>query len=155
MTRLTPGPILPAVPFKACPVRATLGILGRKWALLVIRDIGLRRLSRFNELVKANPGMTPRALSLLLRDLQLEGLALRTEASRSSKDGIRYSLTKKGRDALPVVTALIEFGMQHYANQVFDDGRARDLAVVFPGAQEVMLGPLLRFASRAGRDKPP
>jgi len=154
MTRSRAGPILPAVPFRACPVRATLGILGRKWALLVLRDIGLRRLSRFNELVKANPGLTPRALSLLLRDLRLEGLALRTGASRSGKEGIRYSLTPKGRDALPVVAALIEFGMRHYADRVFDDGRARDLAVVFPGAQEVMLGPLLRYASRSGRDMP-
>jgi len=146
-------PILPQIPFKACPLRASLGILGRKWALLLIRDIGLRRISRFNELVRANPGLTPRALSLVLRDLQREGMIVRSEDPASAHRRVSYSLTEKGADVLPVVAALIEYGMQHHPDQVFEDGRARDLSEVFPGQQAALMGSLLPFA-RGARDRP-
>jgi len=143
------SPILPQVPFKACPLRASLGILGRKWALLLIRDIGLRRISRFNELVRANPGLTPRALSLVLRDLLQEGMIFRSEDPDSAHRRVSYSLTEKGADVLPVVAALIEYGMQHHPDRVFEDGRARDLAEVFPGQQAALIGSLLPFARGA------
>jgi DNA-binding HxlR family transcriptional regulator len=153
MVAKAPAPILPVIPFRACPIRASIGILGRKWALLVIRDIGLRRILRFNGLVRANPGLTPRALSLLLRDLQREGLILRVEDTEGTTDRIRYSLTKKGTDVLPVIASLIAFGMRHYADRVFDDGEAHDLADVFPGQQAALIGPLLPFASKAIRGR--
>ncbi|MGA8709734.1 MAG: winged helix-turn-helix transcriptional regulator [Thermoplasmata archaeon] len=154
MTGKVPSPILPRVPFRACPIRASLGTLGRKWALLIVRDVGLRQISRFNELVKANPGLTPRALSLLLTDLQREGMILRSVGSASSGRRVRYSLTRKGRDVLPVVAALIEFGMRHYSDRVFEDGRPRDLGEVFPGEQATLIGPLLPFARGAARGVP-
>jgi DNA-binding HxlR family transcriptional regulator len=146
-----PSPILPQIPFKSCPLRASLGILGRKWALLLIRDVGLRRISRFNELVRANPGLTPRALSLVLRDLQREGMIFRSADPASARPRVTYSLTDKGTDVLPVVAALIEYGMQHHADRVFEDGRARDLSEVFPGQQAVLIGSLLPFARGARR----
>jgi DNA-binding HxlR family transcriptional regulator len=149
MTSKSSRPILPVVPFRSCPIRASIGILGRKWALLLIRDIGLRRISRFNELVRANPGLTPRALSLLLRELQREGLVLRLEDAQSTAGRVHYSLSKKGKDVVPVVASLIAFGMRYYADRVFDDGKPRDLTEVFPGQQIALIGPLLAFASMA------
>jgi DNA-binding HxlR family transcriptional regulator len=137
--------ILPHVPFKECPIQASLGILGRKWTFLVIRDMGMLGVTRFNEFVRNNPGLTPRALSLLLRDLQREGLIHRSEEQGSTKKRVTYSLTKKGKDVLPVLTALIGFGMNHYADVVFEDGKARNLTQVFPGSQAELLGPLLPY----------
>jgi DNA-binding HxlR family transcriptional regulator len=151
MTAKIPRPILPQVSFQACPIRTSLGILGRKWALLVLRDVGLRRISRFNELVRANPGLTPRALSLLLLDLQREGLVRRSADPASPRGRVRYSLTPKGADVLPVVAALIEFGMRHYSDRVFEDGKPRDLTEVFPGMQRALIGPLLPYARGADR----
>jgi DNA-binding HxlR family transcriptional regulator len=143
------GPILPNPPFMTCPIRETMDVLGRKWALLVISHIGVRHISRFNQLVKENPGMTPRALSLLLRDLRREGFLDRSGDGASTRSIVRYSLTQKGRDVLPVIAALMEFGMHHFADRVFADGKARDLSDVFPGSLEIVFGSTGRVASRS------
>jgi DNA-binding HxlR family transcriptional regulator len=165
-TSMTPiatesGAILPNPPFMTCPIRETMDVLGRKWALLVISHIGVRHISRFNQLVKENPGMTPRALSLLLHDLHREGFLLRYEDHSSTRPVVRYSLTRKGRDVLPVIAALMEFGMTHFADRVFEDGKARDLSEVFPGSLEIVFGSTGRAATRsvtptarAGRKSP-
>ena len=41
--------------FAARPIRPDLGVLGRKWALLILADIGLRRVNRFSGLLRSNP----------------------------------------------------------------------------------------------------
>ncbi|MDG6998857.1 MAG: hypothetical protein JRN15_07060 [Nitrososphaerota archaeon] len=40
------------VEFESCPVQASLGTLGRKWALLILRNIALFDKHRFNEMLK-------------------------------------------------------------------------------------------------------
>jgi len=144
---------LPEVMFKSCPIRASLGLLGRKWALLVLRDIGFLKETRFRAILRNNPGMTPRILSMRLRDLQREGLIERVTAGKGRSE-ISYRLTTKGRDALPVLTAFIQFGAQYYASRVFEDGRARNLDDLFPTKQEVMLGRLAAYAEKwSGADR--
>jgi len=41
-------------------VKASRDVLGRKWALLVLRNIGLYRTQRFNEMARITPGLTKR-----------------------------------------------------------------------------------------------
>jgi len=38
--------IQPQVKFVKCPIRTSLGILGKKWTILIIRDIGVRKINR-------------------------------------------------------------------------------------------------------------
>ena len=40
MASMPVEPPVPVVPFKNCPIATSLGVLGRKWSLLIIRDIG-------------------------------------------------------------------------------------------------------------------
>src|SRR5713101_1569152 len=61
-------PIIPRVPFEVCPIRSSLGVLGKKWTLLVMRDVAFYRLVKFSQILKNNPGLTPRVLSLRLVD---------------------------------------------------------------------------------------
>jgi len=41
-------------------VKASRDVLGRKWALLVLRNIGLYRTQRFNEMARIAPGLRKR-----------------------------------------------------------------------------------------------
>lgn len=141
-------PVLPQIPFEACPIRASLGVLGRKWACLVLRDVAFFGDMSFTRLLRNNPGMTPRVLSMRLRELQGEGLIERRVGSPSPRD-IRYRLTAQGRDAIPVLTALIQYGMRHHADRVFEDHHPRALSEVFPGRQNRLLGSLATFAEEA------
>jgi DNA-binding HxlR family transcriptional regulator len=53
------GAILPQVRFIKCPIKTSLGVLGKKWTILIIRDIGFRKIERFNRILESIPGLTP------------------------------------------------------------------------------------------------
>jgi DNA-binding HxlR family transcriptional regulator len=132
-------PILPEIPFTACPIRASLGVLGRKWTLLILRDMTFLKNMKFSQILRSNPGLTPRALSIRLRDLQREGLIDKI-VNPKDRRGISYRLTQKGKDSTPILTAFIQYGMRHHAKQVFEDGKPRRLTDVFPQLQSQLLG---------------
>ncbi len=138
-------PIVPEVPFESCPIRASLGILGRKWACLVLRDVAFFGEMTFSGILRNNPGMTPRILSMRLRELREEELVERLEDPANPRS-VHYRLTDKGRDAIPVLTSLIQYGIRHHANRVFADKKPRELSEVFPGHQTTMLGSLAPYA---------
>ena len=66
--------IQPHVKFVNCPIRTSLGILGKKWTVLIIRDIGVCKINRFNQILESIPGLTPRVLPMRLKELEKEGL---------------------------------------------------------------------------------
>jgi DNA-binding HxlR family transcriptional regulator len=138
-------PIIPQVSFNNCPIRESLGVLGRKWSLLVLRDIGFLKLDRFSRILKNNAGLTPRVLCMRLRDLEREELIERIVASHEKVD-VRYRLTRKGEDVLPILTAFIQYGMAHRAERVFTDKKPRTLNQVFPQKQKPLLGELIAYA---------
>ncbi len=116
------------VDFAGCPVQASMGVLGRKWALLVLRNIGLYRKQRFNEMLKITSGLTRRVLVMRLRELEREGFIEVVERGRNYS---KWDLTEKGRDVLPVLMLLVQFGSKWYAEKVFSDKAARPLEEVF------------------------
>jgi len=140
-------PIVPRVPFEYCPIRASLGALGHKWSLLVLRDVAFFRAVTFRQILHNNPGMTPRVLSMRLRDLQKEGVIERV-ADPKDRRTAQYRLTAKGNDIVPILTAFIQYGIHHHADVVFKDEKPRRLETVFPERRREMLGRLARYAEK-------
>jgi DNA-binding HxlR family transcriptional regulator len=64
--------IIPQLSFIKCPIKTSLGVLGKKWTMLIIRDIGVYKVTRFNHLLESIPGLTPRVLSMRLNELRKE-----------------------------------------------------------------------------------
>jgi DNA-binding HxlR family transcriptional regulator len=91
-----------------CPVLATARIVAGKWTLLVLRDLagGARR---FSELERSLAGISPRTLSLRLRSLEEEGI-LDRRVYGEVPPRVDYRLTAKGRDLVPLVQAMREYG---------------------------------------------
>lgn len=85
-------------------------MLGRKWTLLLLRDLAFLKLSRFNQLLRNNEGLTPRVLARRLREMQQEGLITRT----GSGSHVSYVLTERGADAVYILLAFLRYGMKHY-----------------------------------------
>ena len=139
-------PVLPRIPFKLCPIRLSLGCLGRKWALIILRDIAFLHDQTFTEILQRNSGLTPRALSIRLRDLQKEGVIERI-VDRVDTRKVHYRLTPQGRDVIPVLTALIQYGIRYHAGSVFEDEKPRELETLYEGKQTFMLGRLRKFAT--------
>ena len=130
--------LLPEVKFAQCPIKTSLGILGKKWAMLVLRDIGILGVDRFNRLLASIPGLTPRVLSMRLKELEKEGFIKCIENGNSSKI-VRWTLTEKGRDALPILLQFTAFGSKWHADVVFEDKTPRTPDELFqPKAMKVM-----------------
>ena len=142
------GPILPEIRFEKCPIRSSLGVFGRKWALLVLRDIAFFKSANFSQILKNNSGLTPRVLVMRLKDLQKEGLIERVKDPNDDRV-VKWLLTRKGQDAIPILTSFIQYGAVHHAQRVFEDGKPREMGQLFPEREKIMLGKLIIYAKTA------
>lgn len=94
--------------FAQCPMRLSLGLLGRKWALLILRNIAVYRINRFNRLLESLPGIPPKVLSTRLHELESLGFIAKVEVVRSPVL-VRWDLTEQGRDLLPAMMMLAAY----------------------------------------------
>jgi DNA-binding HxlR family transcriptional regulator len=135
------GAILPQVSFMACPIKTSLGLLGKKWTILILRDIGFLKIERFNRLLESIAGLTPRVLSMRLKQLENDGFIECAEEKRSPMI-VRWRLTDKGKDTLPILMQLVAFGSKWYSDIVFEDKTPRKLNQIFPQpeAREIIRG---------------
>lgn len=125
--------LIPAVEFKTCPIRVSLGVLGKKWTLLILRDIAFLKIDRFNQIRRSVPGLTSRVLIMRLRELK-ENELIEPIVIQDRPKLVRWALTQKGKDAIPILMSLISFGAKWYSNVVFEDKRARTIQELFPAS---------------------
>jgi len=88
-----------------CPVAKAMEVLDERWTLLVVREL-LLGSTRFNELRRGNPKMSPTLLSKRLRTLERAGVVRRA----GGEGHVRYVLTPAGEELRPVVEALGAWG---------------------------------------------
>ena len=90
-----------------CPAARSLDSVGEWWSLLIVRNalFGMRRFSDFQD----DLGLAKNILSARLKKLVARGIMEQVPASDGSAYQ-EYVLTKKGRDLLPVIVALRQWG---------------------------------------------
>jgi DNA-binding HxlR family transcriptional regulator len=123
--------VRPQVKIINCPIKTSLGVLGKKWTMLIIRDIGFLKIQRFNRILDSIHGLTPRVLSMRLKELEKEGL-IKCIEEKKSPNIVLWKLTDKGKDTLPILMMLTAFGSKWYSNIVFEDKIPRKLNEIFP-----------------------
>ena len=96
---------------ESCPVARTLDIVGDRWTLLVLRDIGLGH-TRYNELLESCSGISTNLLSDRLKMLEERGFVARVFYS-DHPPRADYRLTEKGLDFGHVIRAMFRWGIKH------------------------------------------
>ncbi|HEV7918909.1 MAG TPA: helix-turn-helix domain-containing protein [Solirubrobacterales bacterium] len=91
-----------------CGVCATADILCSKWTAIVIRDLAESN-ARFCELERSLKGISPRTLSLRLRELEENGIVERRTFAEVPPR-VEYTLTEKGRALIPIIEAMRKYG---------------------------------------------
>ena len=93
----------------SCPIARSLAVFGDAWSMLILRDAhaGLTRFDQFRK----NLGIVPTMLTRRLAALTEEGLLEKHRYSDSTRE--EYVLTAAGRDLLPVLFTLGEWGRRH------------------------------------------
>jgi DNA-binding HxlR family transcriptional regulator len=109
---------------KSCPIEATFKIIGKKWTVLIIREM-LRGVTQFNRFLENIEGITPKVLSERLRELQKLGIIRRRIVSEYPIR-VEYEITDLGREFEPVLLAAASFSMKNMPKVVFKDGKARN-----------------------------
>jgi DNA-binding HxlR family transcriptional regulator len=79
-------------------------LIGRRWTGCILRAL-MSGVTRFSELCGTVPGLSDRMLAERLKELEAEGIVLRTVVP-DTPVRVEYSLTEKGRDLESVITAV-------------------------------------------------
>lgn len=87
-----------------CPVAMAAEVLGARWSLLVLREM-IAGTTRFNDLRRGVPRMSPALLSKRLKEFEIAGVIVRSPVS--GEPGVfEYRLTESGRELKPVIEAI-------------------------------------------------
>lgn len=95
---------------ETCPVESALRVIGGKWTLLILRDL-MTGPKRFGELRKSLGGVSPKTLSLRLRELEQDAIITRTVFPEVPLR-VEYGLTEAGATLSNVIDVLRDWGAQ-------------------------------------------
>ena len=95
----------------ACPVEITMGLIGDKWKVLIIRDL-LTGTKRFGELKKSIGKVSQKVLTANLRSMEASGLLTR-KVYPEVPPRVEYTLTETGYSLKPVLDAMVAWGTEY------------------------------------------
>ncbi len=114
---------------KTCPINNSFRIVGKKFTMLILRNmmhVGQKRFNQFLEIEDINA----KILSARLKEMEKDGLITR-EVFHETPVRIEYTLTEKGRALEPILDQMAAYSMKYCPKDVFKDGRARKFEDVY------------------------
>ena len=93
-------------------VEQTMDMLGGKWKVLILWNLGVAGMCRFGELQRKLSGITQRTLTLQLRELEKAGLVERTVYAEVPPR-TEYRQTDHAKDLGDVYMALKRWSLAH------------------------------------------
>ncbi len=92
---------------KSC-VFTTIRIIGRKWTILILREL-CEGTQRFGQLQRSLPGISPKTLSLRLKQLETDGI-INKKMYNEVPLHVEYSLTARGKSLREIIEKMREWG---------------------------------------------
>lgn len=106
-----------------CPINHTFKLVGKKFTLLIIRNMIHHGHKRFNQFLEIED-INAKVLSARLKEMENDGLIDRRVYSEKPVR-IEYTITEKGLALQPILEQMSAFSMKYCAKEVFKDGRIR------------------------------
>jgi DNA-binding HxlR family transcriptional regulator len=91
-----------------CPIACSLGLVGERWTLLVVREL-MHGPKRYTDLVDGLNGIGTNILAARLKELEAAGLVERRKLPPPAASTV-YELTPAGQELRPVLHELARFG---------------------------------------------
>lgn len=101
-----------------CPVSRTAEILAERWTPLVVREL-LCGSTRFNDLQRGVPRMSPALLSKRLKELEHVGIVERHQAEKGRVT--EYHLTESGKQLWPVIDSMGAWAQRWHQADLTED----------------------------------
>lgn len=93
-----------------CPLEGVIDIISKKWALLIINEIGNHKRIRYNDLMKEIQGISPKTLADTLKELAKYNLINR-EAFNEIPPRVDYTLTGEGQELREAMIPLLRWAL--------------------------------------------
>ena len=119
------------IKMKSCPIDNTFKIIGRKFTVLILRNMINNKQTRFNQLLNSVEGANPKTLSVRLREMEKLGLIKRKVYSHEIPIKIEYSPTEKGLALQPILDMMAAYSMRYCSKDVFKDAKPREFKEVY------------------------
>lgn len=103
--------MIPKKNLPACPIATTVGLIGNKWKILIMRDV-LTGPKRFGELRKSLEGISQKVLTDNLRSMEEDGL-LHREVFPEVPPRVEYSLSELGDTMRPLLKQMEQWGVDY------------------------------------------
>lgn len=94
-----------------CPVKASLNLLGGKWTMMIIYQIG-DDVMRYGELKKIIPSISEKMLIQELKML-VENKLVNKKSYPEIPPKVEYTLTELGLKTIPIIEKLLKFGKEN------------------------------------------
>lgn len=94
-----------------CPVEATIKLIGGKYKAVILWHL-IEDKKRFSELKRLLPKATEKMLTQQLRDLERDGLIIRT-VYPVIPPKVEYSLSDFGKSIIPVLDSMCNWGKNY------------------------------------------
>jgi len=94
-----------------CPVTITLGKIGGRWKPLILWHL-MPGKKRYSELKKLIPAVTEKMLIQHLKQLEEDDIITR-KVIEIMPPHVEYNLSKLGKDLIPVMNAMAEWGFKN------------------------------------------
>jgi len=108
-----------------------VGYWGKSGRFSSSQEIGIYKKDRFNLLLKSLHVISPRVLATRLKELEQAGLITPVERRKSHPMIVRWALTEKGIDTIPIMMMMTASASKWQRDEIFDDKRPRKLHELF------------------------
>jgi DNA-binding HxlR family transcriptional regulator len=114
---------------KKCPIYNTFDLVGRKFTILILRNMMLYGQTRFNQFLEGVEEINSKSLSQRLREMEEDGLIVR-KVFPEIPPRVEYYLTDKAKALRPILESMGEYSSRYCAMDIFKDKRPRSFKKV-------------------------
>lgn len=114
---------------KECPINHTFKLVGKKFTMLIIRNMIHLDHKRFNQFLEIED-INAKVLSARLKEMEEDGLIVR-KIYPDKPVRIEYIVTEKGRALEPILDQMSAFSMKYCSKDIFKDGKERKFEEVY------------------------
>lgn len=93
-----------------CPLEGVIDIISKKWALLIVNEIGNHGRIRYNELLREIQEISPKTLADTLKELLRYDLINR-EPFNEIPPRVNYTLTKNGEELRHAIIPILQWAL--------------------------------------------
>jgi len=119
------------IEMKCCPINYTFKFIGKKFTVLILRNMINGKQSRFNQLLNSIEKSNPKTLSTRLREMERLGLIKRKVYSHEIPIRIEYYPTQKALALQPILDMMAAYSMKYCSKDVFKDAKPREFKEIY------------------------